>query len=135
MSIRIEQLEFKLGEWIGRQHGNQSKCQRPPEPTTGIKCSFEQITRKNSDRGMGSIRQKPDPFGLNEPDPFGFYEPQPLLQKRTRSATLPNLCCTSTRKTQTEHTMLHGHWRPPQPPARTNTTTTTQMTTNDPGAR
>ena len=57
---------------VGRQHGNQSKCQRPPESTTGIKCSFEQTTPKNSDQGTSSIRQKSDPFELNEPDPFGF---------------------------------------------------------------
>jgi len=30
VDICIEQLEFKLSEWIGRQHGNQSKCQQPP---------------------------------------------------------------------------------------------------------
>jgi len=78
VDLRIRPLEFKTGKWISRQHGNQSKCQQPPVTTAGIRCSFEQTTRKNSDRGMSSIRQQPDPFGLIEPDPFRLNEPNPF---------------------------------------------------------
>jgi len=110
MDLCIEPLEFKTGEWISRQHNNQSKCQQHPVTTAGIRCSFEQTTRKNSDRGMSSIRQQPDPLGLFEPDPFGLNEPNPFGFMKLNHCKIaqicyhPNLCCTRNRKTQTKLT-------------------------------
>jgi len=110
VEIRIELLEFKTGKWIIRQHGNQSKCQQPPEATTGIRCSFEQTTRKNSDREMSSICQQPDPFGLIELDPFGLNEPNLFKFMKLNHCKIVqicyhcNLCYTRNRKTHTTPT-------------------------------
>jgi len=86
---------------------------------------------------MSSIRQKADPFmlnesdpfGLNEPDPYRFYETQP--PQKGPDLQPPQSLWTRTKRTQTKHTKLHGHRRPPQPTTWTITTTMILTTTHD----
>jgi len=97
VDICIEHLKFKPVEWIACHHGNQSKYQQPPESTTNIKCSFEQTTSKNSDRGMSSISQQPDPFGLIKSDHFGFMKLN--HRKESRNTTTPTFVVQEPRNT------------------------------------